>query len=134
LQGLPLTDEVALTLKSKIKQAKMETTDTSGEAEDVSTLSPEGARLAKPQFEAFLEVAKEHVLNMDRDSETFLPDATQRMVSFAFERKFGEKFLNDPGYRQIEQKVTNFILNDPESRTMVENMLDLIHLESGQSA
>jgi hypothetical protein len=130
LQGLPMTDEIAMKVKAKVKEAKMETTDTSGESEDVSDLSPEAARLSKPQFEAFLDVAKDQILQMDRDSDTYLPDATQKLVTTALERKFGEKFANDPGFQQMEGKLTSYILNDPETRSMVEGMLELIHLEN----
>lgn len=134
LQGLPMTDEIAMTVKAKVRQAKMETSEDARESSDVSDLSPEGLRLSKPQFEAFLEVAKEQLAQMDPHSETYLSDATNTLVSNAFERKFGEKFLHDPGFPNMQARVANFILNDPESRSMIENMLELIHMENSQTA
>jgi hypothetical protein len=130
IQGLPVTEEIARAAKQKFKEARMETLDDTSEAGDVSDLSPEAAKLSQPLFEAFLEVARENLLQMDRNSETYLPEATQKLVSGALEKKFGEKFSRDPGYQQMQAKVTAFILNDEDSRHMVEDLLDLIHLES----
>jgi len=134
LQGLPVTDEVALQVKKQVKQAKMETTDSSAQSHDVADLSSEGAKLARPQFEAFLGSAKEELLQMDPNSETYLPDATQKLVSNALEKKLGERIKDNPGYPQMEARLTSFILNDPESRAMVEELLDLIHIENSRSA
>jgi hypothetical protein len=125
-QSMPITDEVALQLKAKIRQAKLETTDPTARLGDVSELSPEAARLSKPQFEAFLESASHEIATLDRHSETFLSDATQRLIQQALSQKFGEQFLDDPGYSAMEAKLSQFILNDPESRSMVENMLGLL--------
>ena len=133
LQGLPVTEELSRVVKQKIKEAKMETMEHPADASDVSDLSPEAARLSRPQFEMFLEAAKEEILLMDRNSETFLPEATQRLVSSALEKKFGEKFTRDPAYHQMEVRMTQHILNDAESRSMIENFIDLIHMEAGQA-
>jgi hypothetical protein len=133
LQGLPLTDEVRLQVNKKIKESRMETLDASA-THDVSDISPEALRQAKPQFEAFLESAKGEILNMDRNSETFLDDAAQKLVSTAFEKKFGEKITQDPGYPQMEAKVKSIILNDPESRGMIEDLIALIDVDAQRNA
>lgn len=133
MQALSMSDEIKFQIKQKIRASGMETTDESAPSADVSDLSPEAARLSKPQFEAFLEVAKEELIGLDRNSETFLDDATQKLVYSAFERKFGEKFTQDPGYPQMEQKVKSMILNNPESRGMIEDMLGLIDVEAKQA-
>lgn len=135
LQGLPLTDEVRLQVNKKIKEARMESTDSSASAaDDISEFSAEAARLSKPQFEAFLESARDEIMTMDRNSETFLDDATQKLVSTAFEKKFGEKFTQDPGYPQMEARLKRVILNDPETRGMIEDLISLIDLEAEQRA
>lgn len=130
LQGLPVTDEVRFQVNKKIKEARMETADATASTSDVSQLSAEAAKLSKPQFEAFLESAKDEILTMDRNSETFLDDAAQKLVSTAFEKKFGEKFTQDPGYPQMEARVKNIILNDPESRGMIEDLIALIDVDA----
>jgi hypothetical protein len=129
-QGVPMTDEVSAALKKKVKEAKMETPTELEASEDLSDLSPEAAKLSRPQFEAFLESAKESILSMNREAENFTEAATQHMVGAALEKKFGDKFKSNPGYAQMEEKLTKFILNDPESRAMVENMIDLMYAEN----
>lgn len=134
LQGLPVTDEVRLQVNKKIKEARMESTDSSNAAGDISEFSAEAARLSKPQFEVFLESARDEIMTMDRNSETFLDDATQKLVSTAFEKKFGEKFTQDPGYPQMEARLKRVILNDPETRGMIEDLISLIDFETEQRA
>lgn len=130
LQGLPVTEELSRVVKQKIKAARMETMEHAAEASDVSDLSPEAARLSRPQFEAFLEGARDDILMLDRNSETFLPDATQRLVSSALEKKFGEKLLHDPAYQQMEARMTQHLLNDADCRGMIENFIELIHADA----
>lgn len=133
MQGVSSSDAIQFQLKQKLRQAKMETSDPSTEeASDLSDLSAEAARLSRPQFEAFLEVAKGDIQNLDRNSKTFLDDATQMLVNSALERKFGEKFANDPGYPQMEAKVRKIILNDPGSRGMIEDFIALLDMEAQQ--
>lgn len=134
LQGLPVTDEIRLQVSKKLKEARMESTDSASAVDDVSEFSAEAAQLSKPQFEAFLESVRDEILGMDRDSETFLDDATQRLVSSAFEKKFGERFTQDPGYPQMEARLKRVILNDPEMRGMIEDMIALIDVEAEQRA
>lgn len=134
LQGLPVTDEIRLQVNKKIKEARMESTDSSSAADDISEFSAEAAKLSKPQFEAFLESARDEILTMDRNSETFLDDATQKLMSTAFEKKFGEKFTQGPGYPQMEARLKRVILNDPEARGMIEDLISLIDLEAEQRA
>lgn len=132
LHGLANADEVKFQAKKKINEARMETADPAADTSDVSQLTPEAAKLAKPPLEAFLESAKGEILTMDRNSETYLDDATQKLVSTAFEKKYGEKFTQDPGYPQMEAKLKSIILNDPESRGMIEDLIALIHVEAEQ--
>ncbi|NDD26838.1 MAG: hypothetical protein EB084_01025 [Proteobacteria bacterium] len=134
LQGLPATDEVRLQVNKKIKEARMESVDGGSPMSDVSEFSAEAARLSKPQFEAFLEAARDEIANMDRNSETFLDDATQKLVSSAFEKKFGGRIKDDPGYPQMEARLKRVILNDPEARGMIEDFISLIDLEAQQRA
>lgn len=134
LQGLPVTDEVRFQVNKKVREARMESTDSERAASDVSEFSAEAARLSKPQFEAFLESARDEIMNMDRNSETFLDDATQKLVSTAFEKKFGGKFTQDPGYPQMEARLKRVILNDPETRGMIEDLIALMDVDAQQHA
>ena len=134
LQGLPVTDEVRLQVSKKLKEAGIESSDGEPTTGDVSEFSAEAAKLSKPQFEAFLESARDEIANMDRNSETFLDDATQKLVSTAFEKKFGGKFTQDPGYPQMEARLKRVILNDPETRGMIEDLIALIDLDAQRRA
>lgn len=134
LQGLSATDAIQFQVKQKLRQSKMEALDSAAPSTDVSDLSADALKLSQPQFEAFLEIAKEELLNMDRNSETFLDDATQKLVFSAFERKFGERFVQDPGYPQMEAKVKRMILNDPECREMIEDFIALIDVDAARQS
>lgn len=126
----PLTEEWYLQQKKLLRQAGMEP-PTPAEARDVYTPSLEARpHLPKDKFEAFLQVAKNHILKMDRNSETFLPDATSKIVSTALEQEFGEKVAQDPGFPQMKATITRRILNDARYREMVEKFLELISLTS----
>ena len=51
---------------------------------------------------------------MDRNSETYLPDATQKLISYAFGHEHGEEFANDPGFPQMQAVLTRQLLENPE--------------------
>ncbi|MHB2018829.1 MAG: hypothetical protein ACYCW6_17910 [Candidatus Xenobia bacterium] len=126
MQGLPMTDEVATTQKKARLQAGIETQDTA-EGKDVYLPSQAASKLNKPKFEKFLDDVKDTILKMDRDSDTFLPDATSKLVGHALHQEFGEQITQDPGYSQMEARLTQHILSDPESREQVSNLLDMIY-------
>ncbi|MCL5774398.1 MAG: hypothetical protein M1536_08520, partial [Firmicutes bacterium] len=91
--------------------------------------SPEmEALIGKDKYESFFEMAKTHILKMDRNSESFLPQAAQKIVSTALEQEYGEKVTKDPGYPQMEKTLTKKILDDPRYREMVEEFLKTLSL------
>lgn len=124
----PVTEEWFIQQKKLLKAAKMEQ-PTGIEAHDIFTPSPEmEALIGKDKYESFFEMAKTHILKMDRNSESFLPQATQKIVSTALEQEYGEKVTKDPGYPQMEKTLTKKILDDPRYREMVEEFLKTLSL------
>ena len=124
----PLTEEWFHQQKKLLKQSKMETTAPT-DAHDVFSLSPEAAgQLPKDKFESFLDIAKGHILKMDKNSKNFLPDATSQLVSSALEHEFGEEIAQNPGYPQMKATITRRILNDPKYKDIIEEFLELLSL------
>jgi hypothetical protein len=119
MQGLPMTDEVAAAAKKKRLEAGQETTDLS-QAQDLYQPSEAAASLGRPKVDQFLEDIRADLEAMDKNSETFLPDATSALISRAFGHEFGEEFTTDPGYSQMEAVLARQLLSNPEYRDTVE--------------
>ncbi|MGV8124017.1 MAG: hypothetical protein AB2L14_30065 [Candidatus Xenobiia bacterium LiM19] len=130
----PLSEEWFLQQKKKLKEAKMEQTSAPVESRDVSSLSPEAAgQLPQDKYESFLETAKNNILKMDKDSESFLPEATSRLVSSALEQEFGQDVIENPGFPQMKSTITKRILNDPKYKEIVAEFLELLSLSEQSS-
>lgn len=127
LQGAAFSEDFQIQQKKLRQQTGVEQHPET-KSRDVFTPSPEAAKLQKSKFDAFLDIAKNHILKMDRNSETFLPEATSYLVKSALEQEYGDKLSQDPGYGQMKQVLTNQVLNDPRYREMVEEFLELITL------
>ena len=124
----PLTEEWFLQQKKLLKQAKMETTAPT-DAHDVFSLSPEAAgQLPKDKYESFLDIAKGHILKMDKNSKNFMSDATSQLVSTALEQEYGEGIARNPGYPQMKAAIAKRILNDPKYKEIVAEFLQLLSL------
>lgn len=124
----PLSEEWFLQQKKLLKQAKMETA-APADAHDVFSLSPEAAgQLPQDKYESFLDIAKNHILKMDKNSKSFLPDATSKLVASALEQEYGQQIVENPGYPQMKAKITKKILTDPRYKEMVEEFLQLLSL------
>jgi len=126
LQGAAFSEDFQIQQKKLRQQTGVE--QQPEKAPDVFEPSPEAAKLQKNKFDTFLDLAKNHILKMDRNSETFLPDATSHLVKSALEQEYGGGIAQDPGYPQLKKVITDQLLNDPRYRDMVEEFLEIITL------
>lgn len=124
----PLTEEYLLQQKKLLKAAKMEPPSAS-ETHDIYTPSPElAAAASRDKYSAFLDVAKPKILTMDPQAQDFLPKATQTMVNSVLSEEYGEHIVHDPGYPQMEAKLTRHILEDPRYKEVIEEFLNAVSL------
>jgi hypothetical protein len=127
LQGAAFSEDFQIQQKKLRRQTGVEQ-QPELKSPDVFVPSPEAEKLQKTKFDAFLEIAKNHILKMDRDSETFLPDATSHLVRSALEQEYGDGIAQDPGYPQMKKVLTDQLLRDPNYREMVEEFIEIITL------
>ncbi|MEW6281433.1 MAG: hypothetical protein AB1758_22680 [Candidatus Eremiobacterota bacterium] len=93
------------------------------EASDVYSPSEAAQKLPSTKQEKFLTTVMAQLEQMDEQSETFVDDATQKLVDSALEQEFGEEIQHKPGYPQMQHKITRTILSDPHYREIVEDFL-----------
>lgn len=122
----PLSEEWFHQQKKLLKQSGIEKSSAAHAAHDVYTPSPQAQELTATPQEKFLASARSEILKMDPGAETFLPDATSRLVDSALEQEFGEEIARKPGYPQMQARITRTILEDPRYREMMEDFLQIL--------
>lgn len=120
----PITSEVASETKKKLKESRTdkyeEAIEQGGEA---FVPSEQFQSIPEKKKEAFMADAKKEIADLDPDSETFVDDATEKLVNSALKREYGEKMLNNKGYKQMEQILKRKLLMDPRYRPIIEDFL-----------
>ncbi len=129
---IPLTAEWFERQKKLLKQAGMEEA-TSIERADTYTPSEAAKKLPSTPSEKFLHNVKASILAMDPNSETFLPEATEKLVGGVLEQEYGEHVLRDPGYPQMQEKITRTLLEDERYREIITDFLEVLLMSQGQA-
>lgn len=122
----PLSEEWFHQQKKLLRQSGVEKTSASEAAHDVYTPSPQARQLPTTPQEKFLASARSEILKMDPAGQSFVPDATSRLVDSALEQEFGQEIARKPGYPQMQAKITRTILGDPRYREMMEEFLHIL--------
>ncbi len=122
----PLSEEWFHQQKKLLKQSGIEKTSAAEAAHDVYTPSPQAQELPTTPQEKFLASARSEILKMDPGAESFVPDATSRLVDSALEQEFGEEIASKPGYPQMQARITRTILGDTRYREMMEEFLQIL--------
>lgn len=120
----PISAEVAAEAKKKLKESGMETDEKAIEQpEDAFIPSESAQKLPQKKKEAFLADAKKEISNLDPDSESFVDDATEKLVNSALKREYGHKLIKNPGFKQMETVLKRKLLMDPRYRPIIEDFL-----------
>ena len=130
--GIPLTTEWLQAQKKLLKENKqMDATDT--QAADQSTLSSDAQKLSSTKDERMLKAMREGLANLDTDSETFLQEATEKLIDSVIDQEYGEHFKKKPGYGNLQEKLTQTVLDNPVSRQALGEFFELLLLtEDGE--
>lgn len=120
----PVTAEIAAEAKKKLKETDEEDETAATETEgDTVLFSDATTQLPEKKKEAFVEEAKTEISNLDRDSETFMEKATEKLVDNALTKEYGPEFLRKPEYRQMGAVLKRRLLMDPRYRPIIEDFL-----------
>ncbi|MCD4783260.1 MAG: hypothetical protein K8T10_05430 [Candidatus Eremiobacteraeota bacterium] len=125
----PVTAEVAAEAKKKLKETELESDEKAVEGGDVFVPSELTKSLPEKKKEAFMEEAKAEIAKLDPESETFVDDATQKLVNSALKNEYGKRMIRKKEYNQMKAVLTKHILRDPRYRSIIEDFLGKI-LES----
>lgn len=120
----PITSEIMAETKKKLKESHMETDEEEAiEGADLVVFSETTQQIPEKKKEAFLSEAKEDIAQLDSESETFVEDATEKLIDSALKKEYGRKLIKNPGYKQMEAVIKRKILMDPEFRPIIEDFL-----------
>ena len=118
-----IAGEVYAEAKKKSKETEMDTDRELKESEDAFVPSETMKNLPQKKKEAFMAEAKAEIAKLDPDSESFVDDATQKLVNSALKNEYGKKFTKKKEYKQMEAVLTKTIMRDPRYRAIIEEFL-----------
>lgn len=122
--NIPFTEEWFKAQKKLMKESGM--TEAAEGSSDVYTPSAAAQKLPSTKDEKFLASVKPEIMALDPDSETFLPEATEKLVGSVIEQEYGEHASRNPGYPQMQEKITRTILDNPDYRERMADFLDIL--------
>lgn len=109
------------------QQATGKTADTS-ETGETANLSEAAQKLAITKDEKMLQAMKAELAGLDPESETFMEEATGKLIDSVIDQEYGESFKNKPGYENLQDKLMSTILSNEASRDAVADFFDLLLL------
>lgn len=125
--GIPLTTEWLQAQKKALKeQGKSEATDL--DKADLSTLSSDAQKLSSTKDERMLKAMRAELANLDTQSESFLQEATEKLIDSVIDQEYGEHFKGKPGYANLQEKLTQTVLDNPNFRDALSEFFDLLLL------
>ncbi len=122
--GIPLTTEWLQAQKKALKeQGKTEATE---KAADLSTLSSDAQKLSSTKDERMLKTMRAELSQLDTNSETFMQEATEKLIDSVIDQEYGEHFKGKPGYANLQEKLTQTVLDNPVSREALAEFFELL--------
>lgn len=122
--GIPLTTEWLQAQKKALKeQGKTEATE---KAADHSTLSSDAQKLSSTKDERMLKTMRAELSQLDTNSESFMQEATEKLIDSVIDQEYGEHFKGKPGYANLQEKLTQTVLDNPTSRDALAEFFELL--------
>jgi hypothetical protein len=122
--GIPLTTEWLQAQKKALKEAGR--TEATEKAADLSTLSSDAQKLSSTKDERMLKTMRAELAGLDTQSETFLQEATEKLIDSVIDQEYGEHFKGKPGYAGLQEKLTQTVLDNPTSREALNEFFELL--------
>lgn len=116
-------------LRQQAKAAKKAHSKSTGETEESSELySPSDAAkgLAVTKDEKMLQAMKAELAKLDPESESFMEEATGKLIDSVIDQEYGESFKDKPGYENLQEKLLNTILDNETTREAIGDFLELL--------
>jgi len=101
--------------------------DTS-ETGETANLSEAAQKLAITKDEKMLQAMKAELAGLDPESETFMEEATGKLIDSVIDQEYGESFKKKPGYENLQDKLMSTILSNEASREAVADFFELLLL------
>lgn len=125
----PLTTEWFEAQKKKMKASGISEPEVQDKKDrDEVALSQAAQGLPSTKGEKFLESVKAGLLELDQEDEEFLPKAARKLVDGVIGQEYGEHFTRNPAYPQMQEKIAQTLLEDPQRREAVEDFLNVFML------
>jgi hypothetical protein len=122
--GIPLTTEWLQAQKKALKeQGKTEATEKHA---DLSQLSSDAQKLSSTKDERMLKTMRAELSRLDTESETFMQEATEKLIDSVIDQEYGEHFKKKPGYSNLQEKLTQTVLDNPVSREALAEFFELL--------
>jgi len=80
-----------------------------------------------PKHQAFLKIAKNQVLNMDKKQGDFLQKAAKEMVKDVLKQEFGKNFMDDEGFSHMQEAITDTLLHNTQYKKILQKLLGLMN-------
>ena len=109
------------------QQAPGKAADTS-ETGETANLSEAAQKLAITKDEKMLQAMKAELAGLDPESETFMEEATGKLIDSVIDQEYGESFKKKPGYENLQDKLMSTILSNEASREAVADFFELLLL------
>ncbi len=109
------------------QQATNKAADTS-EAGETANLSEAAQKLAITKDEKMLQAMKAELAGLDPESESFMEEATGKLIDSVIDQEYGEGFKKKPGYENLQDKLMSTILSNEASREAVADFFELLLL------
>jgi hypothetical protein len=122
-------------LKKAADAAKKQATGKT-EAEEASEslkLSDAAKGLAVTKDEKMLQTMKAELSQLNPESETFMEEATEKLIDSVIEQEYGESFKKKSGYEGLQDKLLSTILSNETTREAVADFFELLlMIEEGE--
>lgn len=111
--------------QAKKAQSNKGTSET-GDASESTTLSDAAQKLAITKDEKMLQTMKAELAKLNPDSESFMEEATGKLIDSVIDQEYGESFKKKPGYENLQDKLTSTILSNEASREAIADFFELL--------
>jgi hypothetical protein len=118
-------------LRQAGKMAKKQATGKSADASEASesaSLSEAAQKLAITKDEKMLQAMKAELAGLDPEADSFMEEATGKLIDSVIDQEYGESFKNKPGYENLQDKLMSTILSNEASREAVADFFELLLL------